>query len=123
MALVFNPNNTARHFEISWIPVVRRVIEELLLVINGYMLLLHHQRGIVVTNHTVRVVSDAAFVGQGSTTCTTSPCLYVQQVAVFATKYTIFVAIVNRDGGVAGEDSTTIYGEYHILSYINYSCC
>ena len=67
---------------------------------------------------TVRVVSDGAFVGQGSTTCTTSPCLYVQQVSAFATNYTIFVASINGDGAVGPESSTTIYGEYHILPYM-----
>ena len=67
---------------------------------------------------TVRVVSDGAFVGQGSTTCTTSPCLYVQQVSAFATNYTIFVASINGDGAVGPEISTTIYGEYHILPYM-----
>ena len=50
--------------------------------------------------YTVRVVSDGASVGQGSTTCTTSPCLYVQQLSVFATSYTIFVASINGDGAV-----------------------
>ena len=64
--------------------------------------------------YTVRVVSDGASVGQGSTTCTTSPCLYVQQVSVFATNYTIFVAFINRDETVGREDSTTMNGEYHV---------
>ena len=68
-----------------------------------------------MTMYTVRVVSYGAFVGQGSTTCTTSPCLYAQQISVFATNYTIFVASVNGDGAVGPENSTTIYGEYHIL--------
>ena len=53
--------------------------------------------------YTVRVVSDGASVGQGSTTCTTSPCLYVQQVSAFATNYTIFVASINGDGAVGPE--------------------
>ena len=76
--------------------------------------------------YTVRVVSDGTSVGQGSTTCTTSPCLYVQQVSVFATNYTIFVASINGDGAVGPENSTTIYhmlyttiyGEYRILLYM-----
>ena len=71
-----------------------------------------------MTRYTVRVVSDGAFVGQGSTTCTTSPCLYVQQVSAFATKYTIFVASINGDGAVGPENRTTIYGEYHMLPYM-----
>ena len=71
-----------------------------------------------MTMYTVRVVSDGTSVGQGSTTCTTSPCLYVQQISVFATNYTIFVASINGDGAVGPENSTTIYGEYHILPYM-----
>ena len=38
--------------------------------------------------YTVRVVGTGGTsvgVGQGSTKCTTSPCLYAQQVSVFAT--------------------------------------
>ena len=71
-----------------------------------------------MTRYTVWVVSDGAFIGQGSTTCTTSQCLYVQQVSVFATNYTIFVASINGDGAVGPDSINTIYGEYHILPYM-----
>ena len=43
--------------------------------------------------YTVRVVGTS--VGHGSTKCTTAPSLFVQQVNVPATSYTIFVASIN----------------------------
>ena len=50
-------------------------------------------------------------VGQGSATCTTSQCLYVQQASVFTTTYTIFVASINGDGDVGLENGSTISGQ------------
>ena len=59
--------------------------------------------------YTVRVVGDGASVGPTTTTCTTSPCLYVQQVsAANATSYTISVASINGDGVVGPMNSATI---------------
>ena len=68
-----------------------------------------------MTMYTVRVVGNGASVGPTTTTCTTSPCLYVQQVYVTATSYTIFVASINGDGVVGPENSTTIYGQCFFL--------
>eukprot|EP00731_Ephydatia_muelleri_P035287 Em0112g2a len=82
---VMYANKTLRHLEITWTPV-----------------------GGSVTMYKVRVVGNGVSVGQGSATCTTSPCLYVQQVYVPATSYTIFVASRNGDGAVGPENSTTI---------------
>ncbi|KAL5500733.1 hypothetical protein EMCRGX_G012329 [Ephydatia muelleri] len=88
MVLVFNPNNTLRHLEISWIPV-----------------------GGSVSVYTVRVVGDGGTsVGHGSPKCTTSPCLFVQQVNVPATSYTIFVASINGDGEEGPENNITVSG-------------
>ena len=67
-----------------------------------------------MTMYTVRVVGNGASAGPTTTTCTTSPCLYVQQVYVPATSYTIFVASINGDGAVGPENSTTIYGQCFI---------
>ena len=67
-----------------------------------------------MTMYKVRVVTVGGIsVGQGYATCTTSPCLYVQNVTGFAnnTSYTIFVASVNGDGAVGPENSTTIHGQ------------
>ena len=59
--------------------------------------------------YTVRVVGDGSTsVGHGSTKCTTSPCLFVQQVNVPATSYTIFVASINGDGEESSENNTTV---------------
>ena len=59
--------------------------------------------------YTVRVVGDGASVGPTTTTCTTSPCLYVQQVfPANATSYTISVASINGDGAVGPMNGTTI---------------
>eukprot|EP00731_Ephydatia_muelleri_P011622 Em0006g516a len=89
---VFNPNNTLHHLEISWIPL-----------------------GGSVSVYTVRVVgTGGTSVGQGSTKCTTSPCLYTQQVSVFASSYTIIVASIN---GAGDEDP---YSTITINSSINY---
>ena len=85
---VMNANKTLRHLEITWTPVVGSV-----------------------TMYTVRVVGNGASVGPTTTTCTTSPCLYVQQVYVPATSYTIFVAFINGDGAVGPESNTTISGQ------------
>ena len=71
-----------------------------------------------MTMYAVRVVGNG---GPTTTTCTTSPCLYVQQVYVPATSYTIFVASINGDGAVGPENSTTIYGQLYILSLVSAS--
>ena len=61
--------------------------------------------------YTVRVVGDGGTsVGHGSTKCTTSPCLFVQQVNVSATSYTIFVASINGDGEEGPENNITVLG-------------
>ena len=60
--------------------------------------------------YTVRVVGDGTFVGKGTTNCTTSSCLYVQEISTFATSYVIFVASINGDGDVGTETSTIING-------------
>ena len=71
-----------------------------------------------MTMYTVRVVGNGAPV---NLTCTTSPCLYVQQVYVPATSYTIFVASINGDGAVGPESNATIYGQLYILSLVSAS--
>ncbi|KAL5500744.1 hypothetical protein EMCRGX_G012343 [Ephydatia muelleri] len=97
MVLVFNPNNTLRHLEISWIPL-----------------------GGSVSVYTVRVVGDGGTsVGHGSTKCTTSPCLFVQQVNVPATSYTIFVASINGDGEEGPENNITVSGTNTSSSVLN----
>ena len=59
----------------------------------------------------MRVVGDGGTsVGHGSTKCTTSPCLFVQQVNVPATSYTIFVASINGDGEEGPENNITVSG-------------
>ena len=60
--------------------------------------------------YTVRVVGDGTSVGKGTTNCTTSTCLYVQEVSTFATSYVIFIASINGDGDMGTETSTTING-------------
>ena len=60
--------------------------------------------------YTVRVVGDGTSVGEGTTNCTTSTCLYVQEISTIATSYAIFVASINGDGDVGTETSTTING-------------
>ena len=60
--------------------------------------------------YTVRVVGDGTSVGEGTTNCTTSTCLYVQEVTTFATSYVIFIASINGDGDVGRETCTTING-------------
>ena len=72
--------------------------------------------------YTVRVVGDGgAYVGHGSTQCITSPCLYVQQVYISATSYTIFVASVNGDGNEGPYNTITINSKsyYDIISAIS----
>eukprot|EP00731_Ephydatia_muelleri_P011186 Em0006g80a len=97
MVLVFNPNNTLRHLEVSWIPL-----------------------GGSVSVYTVRVVGDGGTsVGHGSTKCTTSPCLFVQQVNVPATSYTIFVASINGDGEEGPENNITVSGTNTSSSVLN----
>ena len=65
--------------------------------------------------YTVRVVgTGGTSVGQGSTKCTTSPCLYAQQVSVFATSYTIFVASINGAGDEGPYSAITINSKWHI---------
>ena len=67
-----------------------------------------------MTMYTVRVVTGGGIsVGQGYATCTSSPCLHVQNVTGFATNtsYYIFVASINGDGAVGPESNTTIYGQ------------
>ena len=60
--------------------------------------------------YTVRVVGDGTSVGKGTTNCTTSTCLYVQEVSIFATSYVIFIASINGDGDVGTETSAIING-------------
>ena len=60
--------------------------------------------------YTVRVVGDGTSVGEGTTNCTTSTCLYVQEVTTFATSYVIFIASINGDGDVGRETSIIING-------------
>ena len=60
----------------------------------------------------VRVVAgDGNSVGQGSAQCTSSPCLYAQQVYVPATSYNISVSSINGDGAVGPMNGTTVNGE------------
>ena len=89
-------------------------------VINGYLwlwVITFHLQGGSVSVYTVRVIGDGgAFVGHGSTKCTTSPCLYVQQVYVSDTSYTIFVASINGDGEEGPENNITIISkEWNIV--------
>eukprot|EP00731_Ephydatia_muelleri_P011212 Em0006g106a len=102
---VFNPNHTFRHLEVFWIPV-----------------------GGSVSVYTVRVVGDGGTsVGHGSTKCTTSPCLFVQQVNVPATSYTIFVASINGDGEEGPENNSTVNNSFNYLikytSLLSYYGC
>ena len=60
--------------------------------------------------YTVRVVGDGTSVGKGTTNCTTSTCLYVQEVSTFATSYVIFVSSINGDGDMGTEARNTING-------------
>ena len=60
--------------------------------------------------YAVRVFGDGTFIGEGTTNCTTSTCLYVQEISTFATSYVIFVASINGDGVVGPESITTING-------------
>ena len=60
--------------------------------------------------YTVRVVGDGTSVGEGTTNCTTSTCLYVQEISTFATSYVIFVACINGDGYVGTESNLTVNG-------------
>ena len=65
--------------------------------------------------YTVRVVGDGGTsVGHGSTKCTTSLCLFVQQVNVPATSYTIFVASINGDGEEGPENYITLGTLFHV---------
>ena len=67
--------------------------------------------------YTVRVVGDGATsVGRGSTKCTTSPCLYVQQVYISASSYTISVASINGDGEEGPENDITISSKWQIAN-------
>ena len=70
--------------------------------------------------YTVRVVGDGGTsVRHGSTKCTTSPCLFVQQVNVPATSYTIFVASINGDGEEGPENNTTVNSKDTQCNYLN----
>ena len=70
--------------------------------------------------YTVRVVGDGSTsVGHGSTKYTTSPCLFVQQVNVPATSYTIFVASINGDGEESSENNTTVNSKDTQCNYLN----
>ena len=60
--------------------------------------------------YTVRFVGDGTFIGNGTTNCTTSTCLYVQEISTFATSYVIFVASINGDGDVGTESNLTVNG-------------
>ena len=60
--------------------------------------------------YTVKVVGDGTSVGEGTTNCTPSTCLYVQEVSTFATSYVIFVASINGDGYVGTESNLTVNG-------------
>eukprot|EP00731_Ephydatia_muelleri_P011154 Em0006g48a len=102
---VLNPNHTFRHLEVFWIPVAGSV-----------------------SVYTVRVVGDGGTsVGHGSTKCTTSPCLFVQQVNVPATSYTIFVASINGDGEEGPENNSTVNNSFNYLikytSLLSYYGC
>ena len=59
--------------------------------------------------YTVRVVGDGTSVGEGTTNCTTSTCLYVLEIPTFATNV-IFVASINGDGVVGPANNSTING-------------
>ena len=62
--------------------------------------------------YTVRVVGDGTSVGEGTTNCTTSPCVHSQyfKVSAFIINYTIFVASINGNGVVSPETNSTING-------------
>ena len=60
--------------------------------------------------YTVRVAGDGTSVGEGTTNCTTSTCLYVLEIPTFATSYAIFVASINGDGDVGPDNNSTING-------------
>ena len=65
--------------------------------------------------YTVRVIGDGGTsVGQGFTKCTTSPCLYLQQVYISASSYTIFVASINGDEEEGPENNITINSKWQI---------
>ncbi|KAL5500397.1 hypothetical protein EMCRGX_G011952 [Ephydatia muelleri] len=87
MISVLKPNNILCHFKVSWIPV-----------------------GGSVTKYNVNVENDGIIIGHGSTSCTTSPCVYVQQVSALASSYNISVASINEDGSIGPANSTIING-------------
>ena len=60
--------------------------------------------------YTVRVIGDGTSVGEGTINCTTSTCLYVQEITTFATSYVILIASINGDGDVGTETSAIING-------------
>ena len=64
-----------------------------------------------MTKYNVNVENDGNIIGQGSTSCVTSPCVYVQQVSALASSYNISVASINGDGSIGPANSTTINGE------------
>ena len=64
-----------------------------------------------MTKYNVTVVGDGIVIGQGSTSCTTSPCVYVQQVSALTSSYNISVASINGDGSIGPANSTIINGE------------
>eukprot|EP00731_Ephydatia_muelleri_P033826 Em0039g12a len=87
MISVLKPINILCHFKVSWIPV-----------------------GGSVTKYNVNVENDGIIIGHGSTSCTTSPCVYVQQVSALASSYNISVASINGDGSIGPANSTIING-------------
>ena len=60
--------------------------------------------------YTVKVVGDDTSIGEGTTNCTTSTCLYVQEISTFATSYVIFIASINGDGDLGIETRSIING-------------
>ena len=64
-----------------------------------------------MTKYNVNVENDGNIIGHGSTSCTTSPCVYVQQVSALASSYNISVASINEDGSIGPANSTIINGE------------
>ena len=106
VVFVLYPNMIVHSLDVTWTPVVGRHT----MCANDEPF--GHLQGGSVTMYTVRVVGDGTFVGNGSTTCTTSPCIHSLYLKgyVSTTNYTIFIASINGDGDIGPENFSTING-------------
>ena len=121
---VFNTNNSFRHLEITWIPMVRECY------LNIHIYLCMHGLGNVparvgliymkanyhvlwsfsphpqesnATMYAVRVASDGTYIGQGRTICNASPCFYVHNITTLNANIIISVASIHVPGAESSE--------------------